>query len=57
MDETVISWNVANVISILLMLLIIWIVFGAIGHFVFRTGSKGPNTTVSVAPPQQVLGV
>lgn len=42
MDETVISWNLPNIISVVLMVMIIWIVFGFIGHFVFRSGASQP---------------
>jgi len=39
MDETVISWNLPNIISVILMVMIIWIAFGMVGHFVFRQGA------------------
>lgn len=45
MDETVISWNLPNVITFLMMLAIIWIIFGFVGHFVFRAGSKKAAST------------
>lgn len=58
MEENVISWNLPNVISVIAMLLIIWIVFGAVGHFVFRTGAKTATTTsvLGAQPQSQVLG-
>jgi hypothetical protein len=43
MDETVISWNLPNVISVILMVLIIWIAFGFVGHFVFRKGGSATS--------------
>lgn len=45
MNEGLISWNVPNIISVILMILIIWIVFGGVGHFVFRTGAKSSPST------------
>jgi hypothetical protein len=58
MEENVISWNLPNVISVIMMLLIIWIVFGAVGHFVFRQGAKTATVTsvLGATPPAQVLG-
>jgi len=55
MDENVISWNLPNVVSILLMFMIIWIIFGSIGHFFFRNSSSSDDTNVVAQP--QVLGV
>lgn len=52
MDETVISWNLPNIISVILMVLIIWIVFGFVGHFVFRNGGKQPATAGGSQPFQ-----
>lgn len=57
MDETVISWNLPNVISIIFMLMIIWIVFGMVGHFVFRQGSSSNTVAITTTPETQVLGV
>lgn len=40
MEESVISWNLPNIVTVILMVMIIWILFGAVGHFVFRQGGK-----------------
>jgi hypothetical protein len=60
MNETVISWNLPNVVSVILMVLIIWIVFGFIGHFVFRQGggsSTGSQTINAATPSLDMVGM
>lgn len=61
MEESVISWNLPNIISILLMVMIIWIVFGMVGHFVFRQGgspapASGGSQPFQGSPDLQSLG-
>jgi hypothetical protein len=60
MDETVISWNLPNIISVILMLMIIWMAFGFVGHFVFRKGGTAKKTNGSTpftaSPDLQTLG-
>lgn len=61
MEESVISWNLPNIISIILMVMIIWIVFGMVGHFVFRQGGKsapsgGASQPFQTSPDLQSLG-
>ena len=40
MDENLISWNLPNVITLLFMILILWMIGGAIGHFFVRAPAQ-----------------
>ena len=60
--ESLISWNLPNFVTIVLMLAIIWVVVGAAGHLFVRgpaqrkaaSGVNGSNVTA--APGGVVVG-
>ena len=58
MNETVISWNLPNIITFLLMIAIIWMVFGAIGHIFVRnsSSSSGASQPLSGTTMDQIGG-
>lgn len=35
-DQNILSWNVANFISVILMIAILWALLGALGHIAVR---------------------
>lgn len=52
-SENLISWNIPNFVSIVLMIAIIWVVIGTAGHLLvrgpasrrMRSGQSATNTT------------
>lgn len=58
-NESLISWNIPNFISIVLMMAIVWVIIGTAGHLLVRRpasrrASAGTNTTA--APGGLVVG-
>lgn len=56
-EESVISWNLPNVVTVIMMLLIIWVVLGGLGHFLFRGRNMAQATVAPTVLDPQVLGV
>lgn len=54
MNETVISWNLVNIITFLLMIAIIWMIFGAIGHIFVRNAPTTSTGALSGTTMDQI---
>lgn len=55
MDENLISWNPRNFITVVLMLGIIWVILGTVGHVFFRApvvakGKGGNRANIGMTP-------
>lgn len=44
MDERIITWNLPNLVSIWLMIILLWVTVGFVSHLVFRKGKSGNNS-------------
>ena len=57
-SEGLITWNLPNVITFILMLAIIWIVGGTLGHvFIRQPARKATNATNTTVAPNGVAVV
>ncbi len=45
MEERILTWNLPNVISVWLMIIILWTATGILSHMLFRKGKSTPANT------------
>jgi len=58
MKSAIIGWNLANFVTIMLMLGIIWVLTSLISHFMVRKGKQAASGFASTSPaaPGATLG-
>lgn len=56
MDERILTWNLPNLVSVWLMILILWTATGIVSHLVFRKGKPaGEKPSVSYSGSLRVV--